>query len=153
MKLIYITGACGAGKSTIRDALEPRLDGSRFACIDSDEVGFNWWDYAGTDHESKYKDDCLREAVRRAGGRDLVFASCMSPQEYLSVHVIPPEVESTYFIVLCPSDEEIVKRLRARPAERGFTSDEIIGPHVEFNRWFRRNRGKFPLFIEKCSHA
>ena len=84
----------------------------------------------------------------RAGGRDLVFASCMSPQDYLSVHVIPPEVESTYFIVLCPSDEEIVKRLRARPAERGFTSDEIIRPHVEFNRWFRRNRGKFPLFID-----
>ena len=67
------------------------------------------------------------------------------------MHVIPREVETTFFVVLCPSDEEIVRRLRARPAERGFTSDEIIRPHVEFNRWFRKNKGKFPLFIDNTA--
>ena len=148
MKLFIITGACGAGKSTIRDALAERLDAEQYACIDSDEVGFNWWDYAGTDHESKYTDDCLAEAVKRAGGRTLIFATCLNPQDYLSKHTIPGEVESTCFIVLCSTDEEIRKRLRARPAERGFTSDEIIQPHVEYNRWFRRNQGKFPLMID-----
>ncbi len=148
MKLFVITGACGAGKSTIKDALAQRLDPAAFACIDCDEVGYNWWDYAGTDHESQYKDDCLAEAVRRAGDRDLVFATCLSPQDYIAVHAVPDAVESTCFVVLCPSDEEIRKRLRARPKERGFTSDEIIQPHVEFNQWFRRNRGKFPLMID-----
>ena len=43
---------------------------------------------------------------------------------------------------------EIVKRLKARPAERGFTSDDIIEPHVGFNRWFRKNKGKFSMFID-----
>lgn len=37
---------------------------------------------------------------------------------------IPENVESTYFIVLCPTDEKIEQRLRARPKERGFDSDE-----------------------------
>jgi hypothetical protein len=42
----------------------------------------------------------------------------------------------------------IEKRLKARPADRGFTSDEIIRPHLEYNRWFRKNRGKFSLFLD-----
>ena len=148
MKLYIITGACGSGKSTMKDALEEMLDNEKYACIDSDEVGIYWGDYQGTDHESKYKDDTMAEAVRMAGGKDLVFVSCINPQDYIASQEIPECVESTFFIVLCPADEEIVKRLRERPAERGFTSDDKIEPHVGFNRWFRKNRGKFPLFID-----
>ena len=83
-----------------------------------------------------------------AGGKDLVFVACINPQDFIASHEVPECVESTFFIVLCPADEEIVKRLRERPAERGFTSDDKIEPHVGFNMWFRKNRGKFPLFID-----
>jgi hypothetical protein len=124
------------------------MDPEKYAVIDTDEIGINWWDYAGTERESEYKDVCYREAVRRAGDRDLVFASCVNPEDYLALHKIPEQVESTQFIVLCPPDEVIWERLRARPAERGFTSDEKILPHVGFNQWFRKNRGKFPLFLD-----
>ena len=72
----------------------------------------------------------------------------MAPQDYLTKVTVSDEVDATYFIALCPSDEEIRRRLRARPAERGFTSDEIIRPHIEYNRWIRRNRGKYQLFID-----
>ncbi|MCR4762886.1 MAG: hypothetical protein K5696_05085 [Lachnospiraceae bacterium] len=60
----------------------------------------------------------------------------------------PPEIKASYFIALCPTDKVIESRLKARPAERGFTSDEIIRPHIEYNGWFRRNRSKFQLFID-----
>lgn len=153
MKLYIITGCCGSGKSTMKDALGELLDKEKYACIDSDEVGLNWWDYKGTDHESKYKDDTLAKAVEMAGGKDLVFVSCINPQDYMTTQVIPECIETTNFIVLCPTDEEIVKRLKARPAERGFTSDEIIAPHVEFNRWFRRNKGKFSMFIDNTEQT
>ena len=153
MKLYIITGACGSGKSTIKDALEAKLDSGKYACIDSDEVGLNWWDYAGTDHESRYKDDTLAEAVKMAEGKDLIFVSCINPQDYISSQNIPECVESTFFTVLCPTDEEIIKRLRERPAERGFTTDEKIMPHVEFNKWFRRNKGKFPLFVDNTEQT
>lgn len=151
MKLVVISGTCGAGKSMIKDELEQRLDSCQYACIDTDEVGINWWDYAGTDHEHRFSDDCLKEAVRRADGRDLVFASCLNPQDYIGKHTISEDIESTYFIVLCPADEKIEQRLRARPKERGFDSDEAIRPQIAYNQWFRKNKGKFPLFIDNSN--
>ena len=153
MKVFIITGACGSGKSTIKDVLESILDNTKYACIDCDEVGLNWWDYAGTDHESKYKDDTLAKAVEMAEGKDMVFVSCINPVDYISSQEIPECIESTYFIVLNPEDEEIIKRLKARPAERGFTSDEKIEPHVGFNRWFRKNKGKFNLYIDNTAQS
>ena len=147
MKIICVTGACGSGKSTMRVFLEKRLDGEKFACIDTDECGLNWWDYAGTDHELQYKDDCLAEAVRRAKGRTLIFVGCTNPADFITANRIPDEVEATYFVTLVADDEVIRERLLARPAERGFNEGNIQ-PHIEYNRWFRRNRGKFPLQLD-----
>ena len=55
MRLYIVTGTSGAGKSTIKDELDAVLDHGKYACVDSDEVGLNWWDYAGTDRESHTK--------------------------------------------------------------------------------------------------
>ena len=148
MRLFVITGTCGAGKSTMRDVLPEFLNSERFACIDSDETGLNWWDYAGTDHEGQYGSDTLKNAIGMAKGRDLVFVSCMAPHDYITKTILPEEVESTFYIALWAPDETIERRLRARPAERGFTSDEAIRPHLEYNRWIGRNRGKYQLFID-----
>ena len=153
MILYIITGTSGAGKSTIKDELDAELDPGKYACIDSDETGLNWWDYAGTERESQYGNDTLREAIRRAGGRNLVFVSCLTPQDYMTNTVIPEEVEATYFIALWAPDETIYRRLRARPAERGFTSDEKIRPHIEYNQWIGRNRGKYQLFIDNVKQT
>ena len=148
MKLFVITGTCGAGKSTMKDYLADIMDTDRFACIDSDEVGLNWWDYAGTERELKYGEDTLKAAVKMAGGKDLIFVSCLNPLDYFEKISAPEEIEASFFIALNPTDEVIEKRLKARPAERGFTSDEIIRPHIEYNRWFRRNRPKFQMVID-----
>lgn len=153
MKLYIVTGTCGAGKSTVKDELSAMLDPAEYACIDSDETGLNWWDYAGTDHESQYGNDTLNEAIRKAGSRDLVFVSCLTPQDYMTKTTVPEEVTSTYYIALWAPDETIYRRLRARPEERGFTSDEIIRPHIEYNRWIGRNRGKYQLFIDNENQA
>jgi hypothetical protein len=77
-----------------------------------------------------------------------VFVSCLTPQDYMTRTTVPEEVKATFFIALWASDETIYQRLRARPKERGFTSDEIIRPHIEYNRWIGRNRGKYQLFID-----
>lgn len=148
MKLCIITGTCGAGKSTMKDVLDARLDKEIYACVDSDEVGLNWWDYAGTEKESHYGEDTLNGAIKMAAGKNLIFVSCLNPQDYFEKVNVSDEVEATFYIALCPSDEIIDQRLKARPEERGFTSDEIIRPHLEYNRWFRKNKSKFQLFID-----
>ena len=147
MKLYIVTGTCRAGKSTIKDQLAAMLNPERYACVDSDETGLNWWDYAGTDRESQYGADSLKEAFRMAGGRDLVFVTCMVPQDYMTKTTVSGELQATYYIALWAPDGVIEQRLRARPKERGFTSDEAIRPHIEYNQWIGRNRGKYQLFI------
>ena len=65
MRLFIITGTSGAGKSTMKDMLEKILDPEKYACIDSDETGLNWWDYAGTDHPEKYAEDGLNSIIHK----------------------------------------------------------------------------------------
>ncbi len=148
-KLVILTGTSGAGKSTVLAALKDLLDPGRYACIGADGTGLNWWDYAGTDHEGDYNEDCLKIALERAEGRDLVFATCMNPQDYRKRR--DGEEDGTVFICLCPGDEIVEARLRARPRERRFDSDEAIRPHLEYNRWIRAHRDLYDLFIDNGS--
>ena len=148
MKLFIITGTCGAGKSTMKDELAARLDPARYACVDSDETGLNWWDYAGTDREGQYGADSLKRAFRIADGRNLAFVTCMAPHDYITKTAVPEELTATFSIALWARDQIIDQRLRARPKERGFTTDEAIRPHIEYNQWIGKNRGKYQLFID-----
>lgn len=148
MRLFLLTGACGAGKSTLCAALQARLDPAVFACIDTDSVGLNWHDYAGTDHEPRYSEDCLQEALRLAGDRHLIFATCLNPRDFFACAPLPERVEATTFLLLCPEEECIVSRLQARPPERGFTSEAAIRPHADYSRWLREHRGQFSLWID-----
>ena len=34
-----------------------------------------------------------------------------------------------------------------------FTTEEAIRPHIEYNQWIRKNRGKYPLFIDNSEQT
>ena len=115
MKLFIITGTCGAGKSTMKDELAFRLDPNRYACVDSDETGLNWWDYAGTEREGQYGANTFTEAFRIANGRNLVFVTCMAPHDYITKTTVPEDLTATFSIALWARDEIINQRLRPGP--------------------------------------
>lgn len=58
-KLVVLSSACGVGKSTIKEELNKKKLLENYACIDTDEVGINWWDYAGTENEAKFSDEFI----------------------------------------------------------------------------------------------
>ena len=147
MKLVILSAACGVGKTTIKDELKARGKLADFACIDTDEVDINWWDY-GIENKIKFNDDCLTEAVRQANGKNLLFSTCLNPIDFYGEVTVPPEITSTFFIAMTCSDEEITKRLKARPAERMCGDDEFISGQIEYINWFRKNKGKFQLYID-----
>jgi len=72
----------------------------------------------------------------------------MAPHDYITKTTVPEELTATFSIALWARDEIIDRRLRARPKERGFTTDEAIRPHIEYNQWISKNRGKYQLFID-----
>lgn len=148
MILVVLCAASGVGKTTIKDELKKNNLLEGFACLDTDQVGICWWDYKGTEREDKFNDDCLKEAVRQAEGKNLLFSACMNPLDYYSKVSIPTEITSTYFIAMTCSDEEIVRRLRARPAECMCGSDDFIREQINYNNWFKENKGKFQLYID-----
>ena len=72
----------------------------------------------------------------------------MTPHDYITKTTVPEALTATFYIALWVPDQLIDRRLRARPKERGFTTDEAIHPHIEYNQWIGRNRGKYQLFID-----
>jgi len=147
-RLVMLSAACGVGKTTIRDAIEESGLLEDYLCVDTDGLGINWWDYAGTDHESKFTDDCLLAAEKLAGDKNILFVGCVSPIDFYGKINLPPSITSSYLIGMTCSAEEVTKRLKARPAERNCGSDEFIAGQVEYNSWFQRNGSKFQFFID-----
>ncbi len=96
----------------------------------------------------KFNEACLREAVRRARGKDLLFSTCLNPIDFYENVNIPEEIDSTFFVAMTCSDEEVAKRLKARPAERMCGDDEFIKEQIDYLNWYRKNKGKFQLYID-----
>ena len=44
-------------------------------------------------------------------------------------------------------------RLKARPPEYGCGGDDFIKAQIDYNNWFRRNRGKFQLFVDNTGQT
>lgn len=146
-KLVILSAPCGAGKSTIKDELNRCGLLPEYVCLDTDELGINWWDYAGTEQEEKYSEDCLKKAVEKAGGKNLLFVSCLNPLDYYGKISVPDDIAVTFFIGMVCSDEEIRRRLKARPAERMCGDDEFIKAQIEYSEWYKENKGKFQFFL------
>jgi len=152
--LVILTAPCGVGKSTIREIIAERNQLPDFACIDTDAVGLNWHSYKGTDHENQYQTDCLKRAYEIAGDKNIFFVSAgMNPPNFYNLVDLPECIGQTFFIGMTCSDEEITKRLKARPAERRTDSDDFIKSQHEYSAWFKRSKGKFQLFIDNTNQT
>ena len=146
--LVILSAACGVGKSTIKNTLNESNILDNFVCIDTDEVGINWWDYAGTEKESSFSDDCLAEAVRMSNDKNLFFVTCMNPYDFYGKVNVPQTITSTFFVGMTCSEEEIIRRLKARPKERMCGNDEFIVGQIQYNNWYKKNAGKFQCYID-----
>ncbi len=151
MTLFILSAASGVGKTTVKDELLRRSPA--FACVDADQVGLRWSDYAGTEREDDYRSDTLRAAAAAAGGRDMLFATCLNPLDYFRSVAPPEEITRTFFIGMACRDEDLPPRLRARPPEYGCGGDDFIKAQIDYNNWFRRNRGKFQLFVDNTGQT
>ena len=128
--LILLSAACGVGKSTVKNALNEMGLLPDFACIDSDEVRLNWWNYKGTPREKDYTRDCLARAFELAGDKHLLFGTCNDPLSFFERVPLPEDVTATYVGMVC-SDSEVRRRLLARPPERMCGEESFILSQIE----------------------
>lgn len=149
-RLVMLSAACGVGKSTIKNALNQLNLLPDFACIDSDEVQLNWWNYKGTPREKDYTADCLARAFDLAGERHLLFGSCNDPISFFERITLPKNVTVTYISMTC-SDAEVRRRLLARPPERMCSDEAFIASQIDYNGWIRSHAELYDLSLDNTN--
>jgi chloramphenicol 3-O-phosphotransferase len=132
--LLFLTGASGSGKTTIYQALLGRV--TEAILIDADLLwGVN---PAHDDPGSDYRQFRglvlhLAERLARNGQAVLVEGSCM-PHQYESLGERWYFAKTAYLATVS-SDDELIRRLRARPAWR--RSQDRLDAMVDWNRHLR----------------
>lgn len=136
LPLFIVTGASGAGKSSVCLELAKRMDDA--VVLDSDILWHNEFAGQGPDYR-QYREIWLRVCKNISqAGRPVVLCGCAVPEQF------EPCVERRYFtrlhyLALVCDDDLLLERLKARPAWRDAGSDEYARDHVQFNRWFKDN--------------
>jgi gluconate kinase/DNA-directed RNA polymerase subunit RPC12/RpoP len=139
LPLFIVTGASGAGKSTICAELSKAT--SEVIVMESDML----WRSEFNNPENNYRE--YRELWLRVcknisqGGKTVVLCGSAIPEQF--EHRIERRYfsELHYLAVVCEA-EVLAKRLKARPAYRNCGDDEFIKGHIQFNNWFKLNHDK-----------
>lgn len=136
LPLYVVGGPSGAGKTTLCELLAPRLNS--VVCLEMDLL----WGLVPATPDDNYRGWAdtwlhLASAIAQTGRPVALFGTalpatveqCMNRRFVAAVH---------YLQLVC-DDDELVRRLRARPAWREAGSDEFIARMLDFNRWLKAN--------------
>jgi predicted kinase len=130
LPLFVVTGASGAGKSTITEPLRGLLPG--FLVFESDVIlhvaalGWDTW-------RNTWLQLCHAAAL---GGQATVLTGSLTPDQ---LDRLPARklIGPIHFALLDCPDAVLADRLRARPAWRGTSAEAKIIEHQRFAEWLR----------------
>ncbi len=136
LPLLLVSGASGAGKSAVCQALLGSL--TEVVLLDADilwQAEFN----TPTDNYRTFFETWLRvcKNISQAGRPVVLFGAGVGVPSNLEQCIERRYFSSLHYLALICDDEELVERLRRRPAWRQTGSDEYQAEHVRFNRWFK----------------
>jgi len=143
LPLLIISGASGAGKSSVCQAMLGKLD--HIVLLDSDIL----WRPEFNKPENKYRDffeTWLRIAknISQAGRPVVLFGAGIGVPENIEPCVERRYFSNVHYLALVCDDEVLAQRLKARPAWRGSSVQAYIDTHVQFNRWFKEQQNGDP---------
>jgi predicted kinase len=147
LPLLVVSGASGAGKSTVAQLLMGQLD--QVVLLDSDIL---WRPEFDTPQDSyrAFFETWLRMAknIAQAGRPVVIFGAGMGVPANLE-----PCVERRYFsrvdyLALVCEDDALAERLHARPAWRESNDQAYVETHLRFNRWFKDRAGELISLLD-----
>ena len=136
LPLLIVSGASGAGKSSVCQALLGKLED--VILLDSDIL----WRPEFNKPENNYRDffeTWLRTAknISQSGRPVVLFGAGMGVPENIEPCVERRYFSDLHYLALVCDDEILSQRLKARPAWRGSGEQVFIDDHIQFNRWFK----------------
>jgi DNA-directed RNA polymerase subunit RPC12/RpoP/predicted kinase len=136
LPLFVITGASGAGKTVVCLGLVEVL--RECVVLESDILWRSEFDRPEEDYRT-YRNLWLRLVKNIAQGRrPVVLCGSVVPDGFERC----PErryLSGIHYLALVCDDDELIRRLRARPVWRGSSDEAFIERMLNFNGWFRRN--------------
>jgi broad-specificity NMP kinase len=135
LPLFALTGPSGAGKSTVGPLVARELS-DRVVAVEQDVLWTAGLRDSGDDGHPVFRATWLRmAAMLHQSGRPVVLCGTVAPPEF---EPLPERVffDGIRYLALVSDGEALARRLRARPAWRGW-SEERIAEMLEFNDWLR----------------
>ena len=142
LPLFVVTGASGVGKSTILETIWQAMTSKveDVVCLEADTL----WGRVPADSADKYSSYWntwldLAVAVHQSGRPVALFGTTVP--ENMESCLARPLVREIHYLALVLESAELERRLRARPAWRGSSTDAFVREMLEFNAWLRANAG------------
>lgn len=137
LPLFCLTGACGAGKSTV--GLELIGSCEEFITLEGDIVWINEIDNTPENNYRGYRERILRLVKNIAqSGKPVLLTGCTTPGQF-EVCNERKFIGNIYYIAVVCDNEQLSKRL----LNRDHCSEEFIEGQKQFNQWFRDNSSKY----------
>lgn len=133
--LFVLTGASGAGKTAVSHQLTRQI---REAVVL--EADILWSDaFQAQENWPKFHNLWLRLAknIGQAGKPVLLAAAGLGVPSNLESCDERRYFGNVYYLALVCDDEELGRRLRARPAWRKSGGEAFVASQLDFNRWFK----------------
>jgi hypothetical protein len=141
LPLLVVSGASGAGKSSVCQALLGKM--TEVVLLDSDIL----WRPEFNTPETNYRDFFetwlrLGKNVSQSGRPVVLFGAGVGVPSNLESCVERRYFSSVRYLALTCDDAALAERLRRRPAWRKSADPAFVEEQVRFNRWFQDTAGK-----------
>jgi len=147
LPLLIISGASGAGKSSVCQAMLGELED--VVLLDSDTL----WRPEFNRPENKYRDFFetwlrLAKNISQSGRPVVLFGAGMGVPENVEPCIERRYFSDIHYLALVCDDDVLAQRLKARPAWRGSGDQAYIDEHIQFNRWFKEGQNRdYPISL------
>lgn len=136
LPLLIVSGASGAGKTTVCHELTGRLD--QAVLLDVDIL----WRAEFNRPDNGYRDffeTWLRMAknIGQSGRPVVLFGAGIGVPENIEPCVERRYLSAVHYLALVCGDQELGARLKSRPAWRESGGEAFIDGQVRFNQWFK----------------
>ena len=147
-EIVFISAVCGVGKSTTLDYIKQNNLIHGCDIFDIDDL-INIHEYENEKPTTVYS-AAVEKAVSQSTNKNIIIGSCANPVEMKQVN-IPNSAKSIEMILIYCSNEELIKRLKARDENRNCGSDEFINGQIEYQKYMLDHSDLFKLKIDNTN--
>ncbi len=152
LPLLIVSGASGAGKSTVCHQLVGQA--TQAIVLDSDIL----WRTEFNRPETKYRDyfeTWLRvcKNIAQSGRPVVLFGAGVGVPDNLENCIERRYFSIIHYLALVCSDETLAGRLQQRPAWRGAHEPAYVEEHIRFNRWFKAYNSQPAIQLVDTTHV